>query len=263
MANFAIDTEFSISNLSTDINDVKIDAEIDMLRQRRSLMSNNQAKSFVDSLKEFSKPQLYKPFAIMVLFFAIQQFSGIFIIFVYAAKFSIEAGVNIDEFLSTVIIGATRCFGTFLVAFVADKFGRKTLTIVSGCGMFVSVFGIAICTMFSVKGTNASWIPNVLLFSFILFGTAGILTLPFAIIAEIYPQKSRGMASGITIGIAFSMAFLMLKTFLVSLETFGSTAVFFFYSIISLIGVAFGYFVLPETKGKSLQEIENHFVKKH
>lgn len=226
-------------------------------------MSNNQATSFVDSLKEFSKPQLYKPFAIMVSFFAIQQFSGIFVIFVYAAKFSVEAGVVIDEFLSTVIIGATRCFGTILVAFVADKFGRKTLTIVSGCGMFISVFGIAICTMFTVKDTSASWIPTALLFSFILFGTAGILTLPFAIIAEIYPQKSRGIASGFTIGIAFTMSFLMLKTFLASFEVFGSTAVFGFYSLISLIGIAFGYFILPETKGKSLQEIENYFVKRN
>lgn len=224
-------------------------------------MSTNQSGTFIDSLREFTKPQLYKPFAIMFAFFAIQQFSGIFIIFVYAAKFSVEAGVVIDEFLSTVIIGATRCLGTILVAFVADKFGRKTLTIFSGCGMFISISGIAICTMFNIRDTSASWIPTILLFSFILFGTAGILTLPFAIIAEIYPQKSRGMASGLTMGLAFTMAFLMLKTFLSTFEIFGNTAVFFFYSIVSLIGIAFGYFILPETKGKSLQEIENYFCK--
>lgn len=253
----------TISIYPTDINDVKIDAEIDMLRQRRSLMSSNQSSSFVDSLREFTKPQLYKPFAIMVSFFAIQQFSGIFIIFVYAARFSIEAGVVIDEYLSTVIIGATRCIATVALAFVADKVGRRTLVIVSGCGMFISIGGIALSTMFSLRETSASWLPTALLFSFILFGTAGILTLPFALIAELYPQKSRGMAAGFTVCIAFSMSFLMLKTFLSTMEIFGNTTVFFFYSAISFIGIAFGYFVLPETRGKSLQEIENYFCKKN
>lgn len=133
---------------SADKKDLKIDAALDKLKQTRTVTPEKQ--SMFANWKEFRNPELYKPFAIMVAFFAIQQFSGIFVnanvflhvissncflfqvIFIYAAQFSLEAGVAIDEFLSAVIIGVIRCVTTIMVAFVADKVGKKPLT-VSNC----------------------------------------------------------------------------------------------------------------------------------
>lgn len=211
--------------------------------------------------KEFAKPELYKPFMIMVAFFAIQQFSGIFTIFIYAAQFSLEAGVAIDEFLSAVIIGAVRLVTTLFVAFASDKFGRKPLAISSGVGMFICMTGLAACALVDLSKTNLKYLPAVLLFGFIFTGTFGILTLPFAMVAEMFPQKTRGFAVGITVAIGFVLSFVNIKTFSSVFEIFGSFWIFSFYAFIALLGVVFAVFVLPETKGRSLLEIESLFRK--
>lgn len=211
--------------------------------------------------KEFGKPQLYKPFLIMISFFAIQQFSGIFTVFIYAARFSLEAGVVIDEFFSAVLIGAIRLVTNFVIAFASDRYGRKPLAIVSGTGMFLSMTGLALCSYFPLKGTSLQMLPAALLYIFVSSGTFGILTLPFAMVGEIFPQKSRGFAVGITVSIGFILSFVNIKTFSTVFEAFGSFWIFSFYALVALVGIVFAVFVLPETKGKSLQEIEAHFLK--
>lgn len=235
---------------------MKIDLELNeiVLNKRASV----EKQSIFAVWKEFSKPELYKPFLIMFSFFAIQQFSGIFVIFIYASQFSIEAGVAMDEFLSAVVIGAIRCVTTALIAFASDKFGRKPLTIVSSIGMFLSMLGLAVCSAFPLSFT---WLPAVFLFAFIFSGTIGFLTLPFAMVAEMYPQRTRGFAVGMTLAIASILSFINIKTFSAVFELFGTTLIFAFYTTVALVGILFAVFVLPETKGKSLQDIENNFRK--
>lgn len=246
--------------LFTDKNDSKIEAELENLKSNQILRTKKS--SLFDNWKEFKKPELYKPFLIMILFFAIQQFSGIFVIFIYAAQFSLEAGIAMDEFLSAVIIGVIRCATTLLMAFVSDKFGRKPLVVASGIGMFISMLGLAICAKFPLSETNFKWLPALLVFTYIFSGTLGILTLPFSMIAEMYPQKTRGFAVGITSTVFFILIFIVVKTFSCIFEYFGSVIVFSFYAFVALMGIMFGIFVLPETKGKSLQEIEENFRNK-
>lgn len=245
-----------------DESDLQIDAEIQKIEASRNISSEQQ--SLLLKFKEFGKPELYQPFLIMTAFFAVQQFSGLFVILVYTAQFSIEAGVVMDAFLSTVIIGVIRCATTVLVGFASDKFGRKPMAIVSSVGMLISLVGITLCAVFSTSesGGVLSWLPAAFLFIFMCTGTIGFLTLPFAMVAEMYPQKSRAIASGITMCLAFLMSFVHVKMFSVVFEYFGNVAVFSFYSVVALAGVLFSIFILPETKGKSLQEIEQYFKKK-
>lgn len=236
----------------------------DQIQTMSSNRDNSQANSPNGiTWHEFKKPQLYKPLIIMILFFSIQQFSGIFTIFIYAAQFSIEAGVAIDEFLATVLIGLIRCCTVIIVSFASDKFGRKPLAIISTAGMFLNMLGLVVCSIFSteLKTTTIFWLPTAFLFFFIFSGTLGVLTLPFAMIAEVYPQNARGLAVGLTICYAYIMSFANVKTFTAVFSIFGSVTVFSFYAIISFLGIAFSVFILPETKGKSLHEIELYFRK--
>lgn len=197
----------------------------------------------------------------MTIFFAIQQFSGIFAIFIYAAQFSIEAGVAIDEFLSVVIIGLIRCITTILICFISDKFGRKPLAVFSGSGMFLSILGLALCSAFPQKDSSIFWLPTALLYIFIFTGAVGILPLPFTMPGELFPQKSRGVTVGLTMSVGYMFSFINVKTFGFLFETFGSFLMFSFYAFVALVGVAFAIFILPETKGKSLEEIEDSFRK--
>lgn len=181
---------------------------------------------------------------------------------IYAAKFSIEAGVVFDVFLSSVVIGVIRCATTVLVGLVSVRFGRKPMTIFSGVGMFVSLVGIILCAVFSTSEGILSWLPAAFLFIFIFSGTVGFLTMPFAMVAEMYPQKSRSFAVGITMCLAFLISFVHVKLFSTVFDCFGNVAVFSLYAFVTLAGLLFAIFILPETKGKTLQEIEQYFKKK-
>lgn len=234
-------------------NDTKIDEEI-----ARIMSSKRVAQNF--SPRELMKPEFYKPLAIMTAFFAVQQFCGIFVIFVYAAQFSLEAGIAIDEFLSAVIIGVIRVSTTVVIAYASDKLGRKPLAITSSVGLFISMSGLAACIGFSLNQTELKWLSAVFLFSFILFGTFGVLTLPFAMTAEMYPQANRGLGVALTITIGYIFSFISTKTFPTIFSLYGSFFVFIFYALIAFIGILFAIFILPETKGKSLQDIEKLFT---
>ena len=195
----------------------------------------------------------------MITFFAFQQFSGIFVIFVYAAKVSVEAGVSIDPFLCTVFIGLTRVVTTILMAFISDTFGRKPPAFFSGFGMAFSMFSLAVLAVYPLKGTSFDWIPVFLLIFFIFSSTLGFLTLPFSMIAEMYPQRSRGLAAGLTIFAGYFMSFINIKIYPTLNASFGNSVIFTFYGVISVLGIFFVHFCLLETKGKSLIEIENYF----
>lgn len=243
---------------SIDTGDKRIDSEIHRIDASRNVNTD----SFFSKLKEFGKPELYHPFIIMMIFFAVQQFNGIFVILVYSARFSIEADVEIDAFLSTLCLGIIRCVVTALVGLASVRFGRKPMTILSAIGMLIGLVGITLCAVFHTNEGQYSWLPIVFLFVFMFAGTLGFITLPFAMVGEMYPQKSRAFASGITMCITFIMSFVHVKMFTTVFEYFGNVAVFSFYSIVTFAGVLFAIFILPETKGKSLQEIEQYFKKK-
>ncbi|XP_058060057.1 facilitated trehalose transporter Tret1-like [Anopheles bellator] len=238
-------------------NHPEIRAELDALEDNIARFRSSQTKkSKIDQLK---KPEVYKPLAIMCTFFFFQQFTGIFVIIVYAASFSIEAGVAIDPFLSAVFVGLTRVVTTVLMSFISDKFGRRPPALFSGFGMACCMFGLALCAIFPVKGTTLGWIPTVLLVAFIFTATLGFLTLPFSMNAEVYPTKIRGFASGLTIFFGYTMSFIIIKVYPSLVETIGNANVFIMFGCLSVLGIAFVYFFLPETKGRTLEEIENRF----
>lgn len=172
-----------------------------------------------------------------------------------------EAGVSVDPFMSAVIIGVVRMVTTFTFAFISDKAGRKPLVLISSCGMALCMSGLVMCGVYkeNLRDSPIFWLPTAFIFLFIFTGTFGVLSLPFAMLGEVYPQRSRGLAAGLTISYAYTMSFINVKTFAMVFGFFGSTIMFGFYGVIALSGIVFTLFMLVETKGKSLQEIEDHF----
>uniref|UniRef100_A0A182Q230 Major facilitator superfamily (MFS) profile domain-containing protein n=1 Tax=Anopheles farauti TaxID=69004 RepID=A0A182Q230_9DIPT len=233
------------------------EVEKELMRLRDNVMAQKRAgqESFLRLLKQ---PQVYKPLGIIIGFFGFQQFSGIFVIVVYAAKVSSEASVSMDPFLCTVLIGITRVLATLLVAYILDTLGRKPPSIFSGVGMLVCMFGLALCSYFPpIEGLK--WIPTVLILTYIFTSTLGFLTMPFSMLAELFPQTVRGPASGVTVFFTYLMSFFTIKLYPSMVELLGSANVFIIYGVVSLLGVLYVIYVVPETKGKSLQEIEDYF----
>lgn len=242
------------SKSSADV--VAISKEIESLMEKNSLRISEMNDTILDKLK---RPEVYKPVLILIGFFAFQQLSGIFVIIVFAVRFLTEAGVQLDPFLGAILIGCVRLGGHTAVLYILDRFGRKPPAIYGGLGMGICMIGLALITGLKIQST---WLPMFLILLFIFTSTIGFLTLPFAMIAEVFPQNVRGFASGLCVCSCYALSFFMVKLYPSMVKAFGNEYVFLFYGIASFVGIGFVTFFLPETKGKTLEEIENSFKPK-
>lgn len=223
-----------------------------MHSERRQALKNESL------LSNLFKPEVYRPTLIIIGFFAFQQLSGIFVVVVYAAKFATEVGITMDPFLCVVYIGIVRVVAGIIIGLLLDHLGRRPPTIYSSILMAICMYGLAFYSKFQID-QNYSWIPTVLILTYIFTSTFGLLTIPFVMNAEIFPQKYRGFCSGITIAATYSICFVCVKLYPWMINDWGSLNVCLFYGTCSLLSVLYVRFIVPETKGKTLAEIENMF----
>ncbi|XP_012277136.1 facilitated trehalose transporter Tret1 [Orussus abietinus] len=211
-----------------------------------------QKSSLIDALHESC---VWKPFLILLLFFTLQQFSGIYIILFYAVTVLTDIGVSVDEYFGSVGIGVVRLFTSIIGAALARNFGRKTMACISGLGMFVSAVGVAL----SIRYNIPSWIPLICIGSHVGFSMIGYLTLPWVMTSELYPLRFRGSLGGLTTSLAQLLTFSAIKTYPDLRSTIGLEATVWIFSCSSLLGAVFALTVLPETLGRSLEQIETAF----
>lgn len=115
--------------------------------------SNLKRQETKESLtKALHMPSVWKPFLILLIFFALQQMSGIYIILFYAVTVLEDIDINIDlnEYTASVGIGMIRLIASIVGAALANSFGRKVLAFVSGLGMAISAVGVALTFRFAL-----------------------------------------------------------------------------------------------------------------
>lgn len=233
-------------DITSELNELMIQVASDRVKRNNT-----------NAFHVLTQSEVFKPLLLMIILFAFQQFSGIFVVIVYASKFAIESNVSIDSFLATVLIGLARVVATICVAFIMDRFGRRPPLIVSGIGMSLCMFSLALYNGFGLK--EYGWIPGLMLLLYIFTSTIGFLSVPFAMMAEIFPRKARGLASGLTVSSCYFMSFIAIKLYPTMVDYLSNVIIFSIYGVMSLFGVVFVHFFLLETKGKTLEEIEEHF----
>lgn len=130
-------------------------------------------------------------------------------------------------------------------------------------GMTISMLILAIySSSFGLNLPYRSWISTFCLLAYIVTSTFGFLTIPFTMLPELFPQRVRGVTAGLTVCLAYLLSFIAIKVYPSMLLIMGNELIFLFYGLVSLLGTVFVYFILPETKGKTLQEIENLFKRR-
>ncbi|CAB0014757.1 unnamed protein product [Nesidiocoris tenuis] len=267
----------------------EIEDELEQIASQ-SRSKNNKKMNLQGTLKALCRPESYKPLILMNIFFLFQQLTGIFVVIFYAVDVVREAGVTTDPFVVAVLIGVTRLLFTVLAAYVSKKFGRRPAALISGVGMTISLLVLATHLLLSVPpspmgetvvddtynetandtellttGTDepeASIIPVLTILSYILTSTLGFLTLPWAMIGEVFPAQVRGVAGGLTTCATYTMSFFAVKLYPTMVVRLDKHGVFYFYGTMALLGTIFVFFFLPETQGKTLAQIEDYFAGK-
>ncbi|XP_075169842.1 facilitated trehalose transporter Tret1 [Haematobia irritans] len=226
--------------------------------KKTSEESRNTAKN--ESLWQAIKcPEVYKPLLIMVGFFGFQQCSGVVAVVVFAVQIATQAGVTIDPVLCAVMVGVARIITTFFMSTIFEKWGRKMAGIVSASGMTLCMMLLALSGWFPEAFNRVPPLPIVCIVLHIVFSTMGLLTLPFFMISEVFPQRVRGSAAGFAVSLGLIISFVVLKLFPTMDRAIGTANVFAFFGAVSLTAVAFIYFLVPETRGRTLLEIEEYF----
>ncbi|XP_014477239.1 PREDICTED: facilitated trehalose transporter Tret1-like [Dinoponera quadriceps] len=209
-------------------------------------------------LRALHKPNVWKPFLILLVFFALQQLSGIYVILFYAVNVLKDIGIDINEYTASVGVGVIRLFASILGAGLANNIGRKTLAFVSGSGMAIAATGVALSSRFVLP----SWVPLLCIGTHVGASMIGFLTLPWVMTSELYPLRFRGSLGGLTTSIVQILTFVTIKTYPDLSTTLGLEFTMWIFATAGLLGATFALTILPETRGRSLDDIEMKFANK-
>lgn len=160
------------------------------------------------------------------------------------------------------IIDVVRLIMSVVACILLRKTGRRPLAAISGTGTAISLIGLSVFLYFASKDKqilSISWIPMALLVGFICFVSIGIVPLPWCMTGELFPLALRGLGSGIVSCMNFLCFFVVVKTGPLFFVNIGAEGAFLIYGTVALLGTIFLVICLPETKDKTLQEIENSF----
>lgn len=228
---------------------------------------NEVKKSVLVELKtNLSNPVFIQPLVIMLLFFATLQFSGVNAVTFYTIdilKDTLQDGIN--EYLAMIIIDIVRLIMSVLSCVLIKKLGRRELSIIGAGGTAASLLVLAGSVLLIDNiGSSAYlfWLPLASLLGFITFSSIGLVPLPWCMIGEIFPLAQRGLGTGIVSAWNFLLFFIVVKTSPALFLYVHKSGTFFIYGIFALLGALYIYWRLPETKNKTLQQIEDEFRRK-
>jgi sugar porter (SP) family MFS transporter len=180
-----------------------------------------------------------------------QQLCGINTVFNYAPKIFESIGASQDDqLLQTVFIGGVNLLFTVLAMMLVDKLGRKPLMLIGAAGL--AILYIIVAQLLGAHSQNVSWF---------LLAAIGVYAMSLApvtwvLISEIFPNRVRGEATSIAVISLWAAYFVLVFTFPILFEKLQDQS-FYIYSAVCILGFLFIWWKVKETKGKTLEELEN------
>lgn len=217
------------------------------------------------AIKQFGWGDLMTPWVRRILFIGIgvavaTRFTGVNTIMFYGTQILTEAGFGRQiAIIANVANGLTSVIATFFGIWLLGKIGRVTMFKAGILGTMGSLLIIALAAMNLEGSPSLPYIVLSMTIVFLWFMQSCIGPCLWLIIAEIFPLQLRGLGMGICIFMLWIFDALVGSMFPVVLDQYGLSAAFFVFVFTLMIAFAFTHFCVPETKGKSLEEIEHYF----
>ena len=198
-----------------------------------------------------------KPLLIIGIVLAVfQQWCGINVIFNYAEEIFTSAGYTVGEMLFNIVItGSVNLVFTIIAMRMVDSWGRRKLMLLGSAGLSIVYLFLGLSYYLELQGIV------VLIFVLIAIAIYAMTLAPvtWVILSEIFPNKVRGAAMSIATTSLWIACFILTYTFPLLNSSLQASGTFWLYAFICLSGLLFIYTRLPETKGKSLEEIEKDY----
>jgi sugar porter (SP) family MFS transporter len=234
--------------------DSDIDAEIDEVRE----ISQREG-----GLRDLVSPKVRPLLVVGVMLAVFQQITGINTVIYYAPTLLQGAGFgNSGALLANVVNGAVNVGMTIVAIWLLDRVGRRPLLLSGTAGMAV---GMAITALSFLGGEHLTGALAIVAVLGLLVYTGsfaiGLGPVFWLLIAEIYPLKIRGAAMSVASMANWAANFVVTVSFLTLLSAIGGVGAFFLFGFLTLVALAYFWRRVPETKGRSLQEIERELVR--
>lgn len=214
---------------------------------------NNFGKLFLDN--QIARKSLQIGLVLVIL----NQFCGYFAMINYTATIFLESGSSLTPNMSAIIIGGIQIIGVYSSTLLVDRAGRKILLAISSFGACAGYLCLGayiyLSSMYSMDGFE--WIPIVSFGCIMYILSIGLIPLPSTLQTEILPQKIRAIGLMICVTATWLLAFVMVKIFPFLMQLLGMHGCMFLFAGCSLVGGAYVVIIVPETKGKSFDEIMN------
>lgn len=210
------------------------------------------------SYKMLFEGKMPKILLLGIVIAAFQQWCGINVVFNYAQEIFSAAGYGVSDILFNIVItGLTNLIFTYVGMLLVDKLGRRALMLFGSIGLAVIYALLGICYYFAVTGSA------VLILVIIAIACYAMTLAPvtWVVLSEIFPVKIRAMAMAVSTFSLWTACFVLTYTFPLLNTSLGAYGTFWLYGIICFLGYLFLRIYLPETKGKSLEQIEIELTK--
>ena len=211
--------------------------------------------------KELFSP-LIKPALIVGISLAIfQQVTGINTVIYYAPTIFEFAGFQsaAAAIFATLLVGIVNVVFTLIAIFLLDRVGRRKLLLLGLTGMSGMLIMLGIVFFLPNLLNQLGTLAAIGLIAYVAFFAIGLGPVFWLLISEIYPLKVRGLAMSVVTEANWGSNLIIALTFLTLIQFLGRSGTFWCYAIVGILALIFTYFYVPETKGRTLEQIEEHW----
>ncbi|XP_023323438.1 facilitated trehalose transporter Tret1-2 homolog [Eurytemora carolleeae] len=232
------------------------------------------------SVKVLGEASILKPFLISIFMMFFLNLSGMTVMIFYCNSIFMYSRANISSNLGSVVVGLVLLVSCVAAIFFITRMGRRVILIASMSGMTVCYFLLGGC-FYAIESANVEiskaqgspdmvvdplenfpgWLPPLAILVLLFLGNGGYGTLIWVVTAELLPPHVRSIGNSIIICFSFIMGFIVSKTFVDLIMAIGASGTFWLYASICGAGTIYTIFLVPETKGKTVEQIAQMFKK--
>lgn len=249
-----------------EIQDLESRRSSDNDANNSSNSNNNNSNNSIKGLTGITNLLLsnWRQLLLAAVLLSFQQSSGFSTLLAYNVSFLEQLTVPIDVSTASLLYVVVFFVSTWSIPFVNFYFKRR-LTLMIGCLCCSLSFACMVAYEMIFSSTEhppCSWLVLVFLYSTVVVGVNSVIPLPFVMYGELFPNEGRGLLTGVSFLIGFVLITIIIKLFLFGLYRFGIVSVLSAFATSSLAFALFTFFLVPETKGKTFNEIQEKYFKK-
>jgi sugar porter (SP) family MFS transporter len=191
----------------------------------------------------------------------LQQITGINTVIYYAPMIFEFTGAKSASasILATIGVGVVNVAMTVVALLLVDRVGRRPLLLIGLTGMIIGLVVLGLAFQLPSLSGSLGWIAEISLMLYVGAFAIGLGPVFWLLISEIYPLKIRGVAMSVATSANWGANLFVALTFLTLIQATGRSSTFWIYGLVGIGAWLFTWFYVPETKGRSLEDIESHW----